>query len=1193
MAEDTEKEDGGKGKGHKHDYEKAAEALALRDNSKLRELLTGILATLATETATPAMVALGFSAATGGIGGVATALAVKLVSKKFETWLKENDATAKFSEKVAETQSEADRRVLLRDIQLWLVPTLDHVTSELSLHSVALAELKQDHEALFNAILRRLPDPPVDTLAGVLRARTLSLPSLPGDRSPAQLLDARYRVVPFDEDVRARELAELRAFCDDSALERLEVRLFYGAGGVGKSRLLMHFCEELWARTTEVWHAGFLEEREQNAALTALAARGYPALVIIDYAEGRKLHAWLKSLREAEPARTKLRIVLLARHADEWWTNLAEGDAVIEHLRRLPAVRLEGVAYAPGDRARMYDKARQAYARALHRGTPSTISLGLQEAHFARPLYIQMAALFDVIGSEPRMQSPTGLPWFFVQREHRLWRSGQLNENNSSEDWRMLRLVAAVTLLGGVTLEMLDVLAIASKCALDDALIGRLMSFYPREQGVGSLEPDLLGEALVSEVLLHKQTRTAFLDKVLAEASPWQVQQALTVLGRIAVDLPTEARTWIAQALRSKTLERATPAFEAALAVAESQVDDVLGQELAAALKNQPAIDLARLWENRLPKRTVSLRELKVWAYEQLKAAARDEEEAARCARLLGIAYSEMGRREDALAAAEEAAGIYRKMAQTRPDAVLPDLAASLNNLGILYSSLGRREDAVAAAEEAAGICRKMAHSRPDAFLADLARSLNNLGTRYSSLGRREDALAASEEAVDIRRKLAQARPDAFLADLARSLNNLGIRYSSLGRREDALSVNEEAAGIYRKLAHSRPDAFLADLAASLNNLGAMYSSVGRREDALSASGEAVNIRRRLAQARPDAFLTDLANGLNNLGIWYSLLGRRDDALSATEEAVDICRKLAQARPDAFLADLARSLNNLGSNYKELGRCEDALSVTEESADIYRKLAQARPDAFLADLAASLNNLGGDYSSLGRCEQSVSATEEAVDIRRRLARAHPDAFLADLASSLTNLGSNYSELGRCEEALSATIESADIYRKLAQARPDAFLADLAASLSNLGGDYSSLGRWEEAVSATEEAIDIRDRLALEQPDAFLPGLASNLANLGIWYRELGRHKEALSATEKSAGIYRKLAQARPDAFLAADLARSLGNLGAIYSSLGRREDALSASAESAGIYRKLVERWPHMRVAFNLSMQLVARIRSE
>ena len=74
----------------------------------------------------------------------------------------------------------------------------------------------------------------------------------------------------------------------------------------------------------------------------------------------------------------------------------------------------------------------------------------------------------------------------------------------------------------------------------------------------------------------------------------------------------------------------------------------------------------------------------------------------------------------------------------------------SLDNLGNRLSELGRREDALAAAQEATDIYRRFAAVRPDAFLPDLARSLNNLGNRLSKLGRREDALAAAQEATDI-----------------------------------------------------------------------------------------------------------------------------------------------------------------------------------------------------------------------------------------------------------------------------------------------------------------------------------------------------------------------------------------------------------------------------------------------------------
>ena len=123
-----------------------------------------------------------------------------------------------------------------------------------------------------------------------------------------------------------------------------------------------------------------------------------------------------------------------------------------------------------------------------------------------------------------------------------------------------------------------------------------------------------------------------------------------------------------------------------------------------------------------------------------------------------------------------------------------------------MLSNLGRREDALAASQEAVDIYRRLAELRPDAFLPNLATSLNNTGAMLSNLGRREDALAASQEAVDIYRRLAELRPDAFLPNLATSLNNTGAMLSNLGRREDALAASQEAVDIYRRLAELRPE---------------------------------------------------------------------------------------------------------------------------------------------------------------------------------------------------------------------------------------------------------------------------------------------------------------------------------------------------------------------------------------------------
>ena len=100
---------------------------------------------------------------------------------------------------------------------------------------------------------------------------------------------------------------------------------------------------------------------------------------------------------------------------------------------------------------------------------------------------------------------------------------------------------------------------------------------------------------------------------------------------------------------------------------------------------------------------------------------------------------------------------LYRELAGRNP-AFLPDLASALNNLGNRYSELGRRQEALAPAEEAVQLYRELAGGNP-AFLPNLASALNNLGIRYSELGRRQEALAPTEEAVRIRRELAGRQP--------------------------------------------------------------------------------------------------------------------------------------------------------------------------------------------------------------------------------------------------------------------------------------------------------------------------------------------------------------------------------------------------------------------------------------------------
>ena len=171
---------------------------------------------------------------------------------------------------------------------------------------------------------------------------------------------------------------------------------------------------------------------------------------------------------------------------------------------------------------------------------------------------------------------------------------------------------------------------------------------------------------------------------------------------------------------------------------------------------------------------------------------------------------------------------VFHTCLATDVAAVLAGIKKLLDGERSPLSDLGRREEALAAAQEAVDIHRRLAHARPDDFLPDLASSVNNLGICFPTSGAAE-ALAASEDVIDIHRRLAQTRPDAFLRVLALSLTNLGLHLRSVGLRENALAASLEAVDIRRCLAQARPGAFLPDLATSLNNIGGMLASLGQR----------------------------------------------------------------------------------------------------------------------------------------------------------------------------------------------------------------------------------------------------------------------------------------------------------------------------------------------------------------------------
>ena len=980
--------------------------------------------------------------------------------------------------------------------------------------------------------------------------------------SVARYLRPEEAVVPF----RSRpELEELLRWCVSGG--HAAVRLVTGDGGAGKTRIALRLSEELEANG---WQPLWVPRGSERDAVEAAHTMGQPCVLVVDYAETRTDLVGLLDDVAADQNGPDLRVVLLARSAGEWWQQLlASVEEQTAGLLGTEAMITLGPVRAVGGPQEIFGDAAAAFAQKMGTGRPDA-KLVLSDPDPV-VLVVHAAALLAVVdhatGASPRDQAVSGREVLetLLGHEARYWARSAAGRSLDL-DVSLLRLAVAVGCLIGADSETTASALLSRIPDLDSAerrgRVARwLHDLYPtpneddgREyEWLGPLRPDRLAEQLITGELTRRPELIAPLFTGLGEA---QGARALTVLARAAL---TQGRA--VSLLRTALAADLDHLAVAALSVA-IETNPVLGELLGQVIRGQPVsretlVNVAEV----SPYPSLALAAPTAVVLQRLADNSADDSERATWLVELSNRLGDLGRREEALAAIDEAVAIRQELAETRPEAFLPDLARSLHNQAGRLAVLGRREEALAASEEAAGIYRDLAEASPEVFLPYLAVSLNNQSVHLGDLGRREEALAAVEQAVAIYRQLAEARPETFRPDLAMSLNNQSVHLGDLGRREEALAAAEEASGIFRELAKARPDAFLLDLASSLYNRSLSLAGLGRREEALAAVEQAVAIYRQLAEARPETFLPDVAMSLNIQSNQLAALGRREEALAAIDEAVAIRRELAEARPEAFLPDLAASLNNQAGRLAALGRPEEALAAIEEASGIFRELAKARPAVFLPDLAASLNNRSLSLAGLGRREEALAAVEQAVAIYRQLAEARPETFLPDVAMSLNNQSGRLAALDRPEEALAAAKEAWGIYRELAKARPAVFLRDVARSLNNQSVALALLSRREEALAAIEEAVAIRRELAEARPEAFLPDLARSLYNQSGHLGELGRREEGLATIEEAAGIFRVLAEARPVVFLP-DLARSLYRQSDILSLLNRDAEA-SAIREAA------------------------------
>jgi hypothetical protein len=340
----------------------------------------------------------------------------------------------------------------------------------------------------------------------------LSLPVSTWSRNlqpPSALLRPAYQVVDFEG--RATEIGELMAWCADGA--RLAIRLYTGAGGMGKTRLMMELCRRLKAADGPEWRAGFLTA-EPSALPPEWAAdltlAWQPTFVVIDYAETKRqqtLDLLAAALIHRGP---KLRCVLLARAAADWWHELKRTTGRVGDLLNGPATtthRLAPLATDPADRAAIATRAFDRFSAVLttRHGPPAG---PFEDPCFDRVLFLHLAAL-SAAADEVAEHGSEALLDSALRREQAFWDEGVRAMGAGSLAGRPILQAAAVATLAGRVATPAAAVGLLRHCplladqplAVLDDVAELLHRLYPGAAWLEGVQPDLLGDHLVRQAL--------------------------------------------------------------------------------------------------------------------------------------------------------------------------------------------------------------------------------------------------------------------------------------------------------------------------------------------------------------------------------------------------------------------------------------------------------------------------------------------------------------------------------------------------------------------------------------------------------------------------------------------------------------------------------------------------------------------
>jgi tetratricopeptide (TPR) repeat protein len=469
-----------------------------------------------------------------------------------------------------------------------------------------------------------------------------------------------------------------------------------------------------------------------------------------------------------------------------------------------------------------------------------------------------------------------------------------------------------------------------------------LSPLYPANKGLQAVKPDLLGEALLGEILA-KSTGPALLSSVLNKTSSNVVKlHALTVLARLSLYKP-ELDSVIINAF-GEHLTVLVPLIVAASLESNSRLPELTIVAMGK-LKSNEQNSVAVQFDMLIKHDSIALNSLNCDAnriiYEKAKKKFKKQPNVTKTqVEYTNILYDyalslyRMGRNLEACVFAKQSIAIDRQLVKQDPAKYQYSYSQSLGNYALFLTKTGQIKTALKIEEQGLEIRERLAVQNPARYEAAFALVLGNYANHLSVLGQYREAIEYSKKALTIRERHAAQNPDSYQEEYAHALNSYAIILYYMGQHQKTSEFSEKALMMSKRLAEKKPDRFEASYAHALNCYSFALSEIGQYQEAIEYSKKAFLISKCLAEQNPDRYESDYAQALSSYATDLANLGQHQKAIECCNRSLVIRERMFKQNPDIYKDDYAESLNNYACHSVDLGQYAQAFKLQKKSCAI-------------------------------------------------------------------------------------------------------------------------------------------------------------------------------------------------------------------------------------------------------------------